>query len=68
MENVAVKSFLNQFNEKITGVISCFDRILFKGYLPLAPGDGRAVVSTGHSHQRLQQVRATGSRSIAQTD
>ena len=30
-----MKSFLNQFNEKITGVISCFDRILFKGYLPL---------------------------------
>jgi len=30
-----VKKFLNQFNEKISGVISCFDRMLFKGYLPL---------------------------------
>lgn len=34
-ENAVVKSFLEQFNDKITGVISCFDRILFKGYLPL---------------------------------
>eukprot|EP00913_Durusdinium_trenchii_P010890 g10219.t1 len=31
----AVKKFINQFNEKISGVISCFDRMLFKGYLPL---------------------------------
>lgn len=34
-ENAAVKSFLQQFNKQVTGVISCFDRILFKGYLPL---------------------------------
>jgi hypothetical protein len=31
----AVKKFLNQFNSRISGVISCFDRMLFKGYLPL---------------------------------
>lgn len=34
-----MKKFTSQFNEKISGVISCFDRMLFKGYLPLGwPG------------------------------
>ena len=34
-----MKKFIQQFNEKISGVISCFDRMLFKGYLPLGwPG------------------------------
>jgi len=30
-----MKRFLRQYSEKITGVISCFDRVLFKGCLPL---------------------------------
>lgn len=34
----AVKDFVDQYSEKITGVVSCFDRILFKGYLPLGFG------------------------------
>lgn len=34
-ENAAVESFIKQFNDKMSGVISCFDRILFKGYLPI---------------------------------
>ena len=35
----AVKKFIDQFTSRINGVISCFDRILFKGYLPLGwPG------------------------------
>lgn len=34
-----MKRFVRQYNEKITGVISCFDRVLFKGYLPLGWGD-----------------------------
>ena len=39
LQENAVKKFLNQFNEKISGAISCFDRMLFKGYLPLGwPG------------------------------
>lgn len=34
-----MKKFLNRFNSRISGVISCFDRMLFKGYLPLGwPG------------------------------
>ena len=34
-----MKRFTQQYNELITGMISCFDRILFKGYLPLGWGD-----------------------------
>ena len=30
----AMKRFINQYNELVTGMLSCFDRILFKGYLP----------------------------------
>jgi hypothetical protein len=37
MEN-AVEKFVSQFSDRISGVISCFDRILFKGYLPLGWG------------------------------
>jgi len=31
----AERQFVNKQQAKITGTISCFDRILFKGYLPL---------------------------------
>jgi hypothetical protein len=31
-----VKRFLRKHARKIRGVISCFDRVLFKGYLPLS--------------------------------
>ena len=34
-----MKRFTHQYNELITGMISCFDRILFKGYLPIGWGD-----------------------------
>jgi len=30
-----VERFVRQYNELINGMLSCFDRILFKGYLPL---------------------------------
>ena len=35
----AVKRFAHQYNELITGMISCFDRIVFKGCLPIGRGD-----------------------------
>jgi hypothetical protein len=39
LQESAVKKFIDQFTSRINGVISCFDRILFKGYLPLGwPG------------------------------
>ena len=31
-----MKKFLDKHTEKVTGTISCFDRLIFKGYLPLA--------------------------------
>lgn len=34
-----MKRFIRQYSERISGVISCFDRLLFKGYLPLGWGD-----------------------------
>ncbi len=34
-----MKRFIRQYTEKIAGVISCFDRVLFKGYLPLGWGE-----------------------------
>ena len=41
-----MKKFIQQFNEKISGVISCFDRMLFKGYLPLGwPGAMEGVLA-----------------------
>jgi hypothetical protein len=30
-----VKNFLDKHAEKVSGTISCFDRLIFKGYLPL---------------------------------
>ena len=30
-----MERFIRQYNELINGMLSCFDRILFKGYLPL---------------------------------
>lgn len=35
LQESAVKKFIDQYSSRITGVLSCFDRILFKGYLPL---------------------------------
>ena len=36
-----MRDFVEQYSERVTGVVSCFDRVLFKGYLPL--GFGRAM-------------------------
>jgi hypothetical protein len=33
-----MQSFLNKHAAKISGVISCFDRMLFRGYLPIMSG------------------------------
>jgi hypothetical protein len=34
--------FLNKHQDKITGVLSCFDRVIFRGYLPLSYSKGLA--------------------------
>lgn len=41
--------FISKYSENITGVLSCFDRVLFKGYLPLGFSDAmeRLISSQG---------------------
>jgi hypothetical protein len=33
-----VKEFVDKYEDRIHGVLSCFDRMLFRGYLPLMSG------------------------------
>lgn len=35
-------SFVQQHQDKITGVLSCFDRLIFKGHLPISHAQGMA--------------------------
>ena len=37
-----MKAFLNKHDSKITGVLSCFDRMLFCGHLPIMSGASMA--------------------------
>ena len=37
-----MKTFLDKHESKITGVLSCFDRMLFRGYLPIMSGAAMA--------------------------
>src|ERR1041385_4828513 len=39
-EEDAVDSFLHKHADKITGTLSCFDRLIFKGYLPISYPQG----------------------------
>lgn len=34
-----MKTFVDKYSDRITGVISCFDRMVFKGYLPIGWAD-----------------------------
>src|SRR5439155_19279768 len=34
----AMKEFLEKYQDRIHGVLSCFDRMLFRGYLPIMSG------------------------------
>ena len=33
-----MKEFVDKYNDRIHGVLSCFDRMLFRGYLPIMSG------------------------------
>ena len=33
-----MKEFISKHQERIHGVLSCFDRMLFRGYLPIMSG------------------------------
>ncbi len=47
-ENAAVDSFLQKYSDRVTGVISCFDRMLFKGYLPMGWSDAMEALLSRH--------------------
>ena len=33
-----MKEFVGKYGDRIHGVLSCFDRMLFRGYLPMMSG------------------------------
>ncbi len=33
-----MKEFIRKYDDRIHGVLSCFDRMLFRGYLPIMSG------------------------------
>ena len=33
-----MKAFIHKYEDRIHGVLSCFDRMLFRGYLPIMSG------------------------------
>ena len=37
----ALENLLEKYESQITGTLSCFDRVIFKGYLPLGWPDAR---------------------------
>jgi hypothetical protein len=43
-----MEQFLNKYNKFITGILSCFDRLMFKGHLPLAWSDAMERLLTQH--------------------
>ena len=38
MEDGAMKEFISKYADRIHGVLSCFDRMLFRGDLPIVSG------------------------------
>lgn len=38
-----MKKFIKKFAEKIVGTVGCFDRVLFKGHLPISSAGGMAA-------------------------
>jgi hypothetical protein len=42
VKGVAMRTFCHKHESKISGVLSCFDRMLFRGYLPLMSGAAMA--------------------------
>ena len=63
-----MQKFLDKYSRLITGKLSCFDRVVFKGYLPLGwPGamkgllyrEGLLIKDFGdYVHRQSQRIRA----------
>jgi hypothetical protein len=52
-----MKDFLQAHADKINGTLSCFDRMLFRGYLPIQDGGGMAQFLS-HENIRFRTLKA----------
>jgi hypothetical protein len=43
-----MKAFVDKYEDRIHGVLSCFDRMLFRGYLPIMSGWSMAQLLRAH--------------------
>jgi hypothetical protein len=43
-----MKAFVDKYADRIHGVLSCFDRMLFRGYLPIMSGWSMAQLLQAH--------------------
>ena len=43
-----MKEFVHKYEDRIDGVLSCFDRVLFRGYLPIMSGWSMAQFLKAH--------------------
>lgn len=43
-----MKAFVDKYSDRIHGVLSCFDRMLFRGYLPIMSGWSMAQLLQAH--------------------
>ena len=43
-----MKEFIHKYEDRIHGVLSCFDRMLFRGYLPIMSGWSMAQFLKAH--------------------
>ena len=55
-----MKEFIRKYEDRIHGVLSCFDRMLFRGYLPITSGWAMAQFLDRHEWlaRKLECVRA----------
>jgi hypothetical protein len=49
-----MESFINKHADKIVGTLNCFDRVLFRGYLPLMSGFAMAKFLKSRNVRRAE--------------
>jgi len=52
-----MKAFIDKYQDRIHGVLSCFDRMLFRGYLPIMSGWQMAQLFN-NSKIRFRELKA----------
>jgi len=50
-----MKAFVDKYEDRIHGVLSCFDRMLFHGYLPIMSGWSMAQLLQAHEIDSWQR-------------